>query len=202
MRVFLTLFYNFYIFLHAVIYGNNNLFAQNNLFPNNHLFVNNLYSHTPTQSFLKRGMGVGDQRTENASIWRPWLRAFPDGLANVRSHVRKVQFLAHLSKIITIMNDKCASSYGRVLVVKIIVCIAKLYMNIVFRYKRPQPYISSPLVAKLFPKSFSPYKSLIKKKLTSHQLLCFVGMLLFHFEIVQFSNRQVPVCNRRTRRTA
>ena len=162
--------------------------------------ANSIFSYTSSK-FLKRGYGVGDQRTENASIWRPWLRAFPDGLANVRSHVRKVLFLAHLSKIITIMNAKCASSCGRVLAVKILVCIAKLYMNIVFRYKRLHPYISSPLVAKLFTKRHSPV-ILIKKKLTSHQLLCFVGMLLFHFEIVQFSNRQVPVCNRRTRRTA
>lgn len=71
------------------------------------------------------------------------------------------------------MNAKCASSCGRVLAVKILVCIAKLYMNIVFRYKRLHPYISSPLVAKLFTKRHSPRNSNKKEvDITSTSLLC------------------------------
>lgn len=67
-------------------------------------------SSTPLYPKLwEKGCGVGAQRTENASIWRPWLRAFPEGLTNARIHVHKVLFLTPLSKIITIKDAKCAS---------------------------------------------------------------------------------------------
>ncbi len=53
-------------------------------------------------------------------------------------------------------------------------------MNIVFRYKRPQPYISSPLVAKLFYKKALPRNSNKKEvDITSTSALCIYVVISF-----------------------
>ena len=101
---------------------------------------------------------------------------FPEGLTNARIHVHKVLFLTPLSKIITIKDAKCASqlwAYRRS--DNVSVCawsntfyrIAKVHSGAVFKHMRPQPYIFSPLGAKLFsPKRFSPTNTIFQTTLT------------------------------------